>query len=97
MTDNSTARDDTGVQGWRPISSAPRDGTEVFVWGSLEACAHARPHIGCEDINRAFWHSEWESWCVSSAQCEGWVPEPTHWTPLPPPPEALNNKDEEHG
>lgn len=75
--------------GWEPIETAPKDGTEIFVWGSLEACAHARPHIGCEDIERVFWYSEYESWCVFSTQCEGWVPEPTHWQPLPPPPEMI--------
>lgn len=69
--------------GWMPIETAPRDGTEIFVWGSIEVSPHSRPHIGAEDIQRVFWFADASGWAVSSTQAEGWVPEPTHWQYLP--------------
>jgi hypothetical protein len=72
---------------WQPIETAPRDGKEVFIWGSAEISPHSRPHIGSEDVERAYWDSQLDTWVVSSAQVDGlYVPAPTHWQPLPEPP-----------
>lgn len=61
---------------WRPISSAPKDGTAVLVWD-------ATPHH--PDGGRAtvvHWNlREWSEWGPGSASYA------THWQPLPSPPE----------
>jgi hypothetical protein len=49
--------------GWRPIESAPKDGTRVLLWDGR------RQHVD-------WWNHGW--WNTSR---------PTHWQPLPPPPE----------
>ena len=70
---------------WQPIETAPKDGTEVLLWGSAESSPHARPHLGSEDVERAAWADD--CWIVTSAQVSDlYVPEPTHWMPLPDPP-----------
>lgn len=69
---------------WQPIETAPRDGTRVLaIWGK-----HGTQII--------YWYS-WEErpeYLVKAGAC--WKPEnqrcpinatPTHWMPLPPPPE----------
>lgn len=71
---------------WQPIATAPKDGTEVFAWGTLECSPFSRPHVGCNGIERALWDGE--GWLLSSAQADGgtWVCGVTHWQPLPAPP-----------
>ncbi len=60
---------------WQPISTAPKDGTEVLAFWS-NSCSmgivlhETRP-------NRQGRH-----WCDE----EGYVSDPTHWMPLPDPP-----------
>jgi hypothetical protein len=71
-----------GGDGWRPIETAPKDGTEVWLFGTSESSPFSRPHIGCEDREVAYWHAG--GW--KSAWCDGWVVEPSHWQPLPAPP-----------
>ena len=74
------------VMDWQPIETAPKDGTDILVWGSIEMSSRSRPHVGTEDIIRVCWSQGGESWVVTSVQADGWVPEPTHWMPLPAPP-----------
>ena len=75
-------------QGWRPIATAPLDGTLVVVFGQIKSAD-------------AFYHRDEGRACVSAchadaetspAWCVGWyfgAPgfhssfEPTHWMPLP--------------
>jgi hypothetical protein len=61
---------------WRPIGSAPKDGTEI-----LALCrAPARTGAYYEAVRY-----------LSDAPCwvtrEGWMRDPTHWMPLPPEPQ----------
>ena len=62
---------------WQPIKTAPKDGTPILVWDGY-------------NITSAKWEVDYDWWeiCVPS---DGYVDsnciEPTHWQPLPPPPE----------
>ena len=74
--------------GWRPIETAPRDGTLVLLWAES---------IG---LHVAYLHQEWSwtkfrvirtwqaLWCEKQSGDEDEGIKPTHWMPLPEPPEA---------
>lgn len=71
--------DSCDSNGWRPIETAPKDGTAVLLyadsWELTWGIQAGR-----------FYDGEWMCW-------GGAVPEndedgPTHWQPLPPPPTA---------
>ena len=64
---------------WQPISSAPKDGTQVLLWQKGEG-----QFIGEYTFNQWWTDAEWAN------DIEGhFLPRcsPTHWQPLPPPPE----------
>lgn len=67
---------------WRPIETAPKDGTRVDLWQQ----GHR--------VTDAFWDEGEEWWCIDSLYSDGEPcplavsPEPTHWRPLPAPPKA---------
>jgi hypothetical protein len=67
-------------QDWQPISTAPRDGTEVLVYARVlhpeKWGVHLEPMV-CA----ASYHPD-AGWCV----CE--IRDATHWRPLPTPPAA---------
>jgi hypothetical protein len=60
---------------WQPIETAPRDGTMIDVW--------AWPGERIPDVS---WREEWGQWLHDDGNgllsCV-----PTHWMPLPAPPE----------
>jgi hypothetical protein len=58
---------------WQPIETAPKDGTAVIVY-----CPAKGVHVGNRRSDRVGWYS------VRGA----YLCKPTHWMPLPPPPEA---------
>lgn len=71
---------------WRPMESAPKDGTEVLL-------AIPNPYKVRGDVEVAWWFSDWENWQI------GAEPDPTKdelfgigsnvpraWRPLPSPP-----------
>jgi hypothetical protein len=72
-------------RGWHPIETAPRDGTDILVWGRY-----------CMDPCTVRWkHEEWEgSWdgmrVIDQSGDFGTtyqtITAPTHWMPLPEPP-----------
>lgn len=61
------------TQGWQPIETAPKDGTEILVYA---------PGF-CQT---ALWESYTfsEGWVNDSSG--NWLNDPTHWMPLPEPP-----------
>ncbi len=75
---------------WQPIETAPKDGTEILVWGVtfLEPGAH-----------KAYWSDNryneptpQMAWCIANSQDRDYntadeVRSPTHWMPLPAPPQ----------
>lgn len=72
--------DATTAGGWRDMADAPRDGTFVLVWSPI-------PDGDPEDcIHIAYCDGNGKSWDDPD---RGWVkPDPTHWQPLPAPPEV---------
>jgi hypothetical protein len=72
-------------RGWRPIETAPKDGSAVLVYF---------PDIGVCEVLWSTQVFEDGFWSVSDNKFEdrplrGWSTEPTHWMPLPDPPAAL--------
>jgi hypothetical protein len=63
---------------WQPIETAPKDGTPLlFTW-------YGGPDQDVLPVTSGFWSRVAEYWYseISGARCK-----PTHWMPLPPPPE----------
>jgi hypothetical protein len=66
----------TGMLGcWQPISTAPKDGTEIDVWDSYSNSRNC-------DVSYDAKHNLWFSREGPSSDHE----DVTHWMPLPPPP-----------
>jgi hypothetical protein len=55
---------------WRPIETAPKDGTSVFTM------PHQRVTHYVDGVGWIFWHT-------SSEEYRALEPQPTHWQPLP--------------
>jgi hypothetical protein len=72
---------------WQPIETAPTDGTAVLLWpyGYSDIW---QGHADCEVVLGYFDNEGREEWFNPEAR--EWF-EPTHWMPLPAPPE-LNNE-----
>lgn len=68
---------DVLLASWQPISTAPRDGTEVL----LAVPAYGR---GPERVVSFGW---WEDGAWRDAGYENELYSPTHWTPVPAPPQ----------
>lgn len=84
-------------QVWRPIESAPRDGTAIWI------LVDGKAYIGlCEPANWLHSEDRWSAkFYVERASAErkarecydqtwgtNFKAEPTHWMPLPPPPDG---------
>lgn len=69
------------MSAWQPIDTAPRDGTELLLWGPCRRF----PDEGCyrADANVGWWSAG--SWITRTPRevCLA-----THWQPLPAPPEG---------
>jgi hypothetical protein len=66
---------------WRPIETAPRDGTEFLAY---------RPDAG---VFTASYDDEQECWFANYGFEDIVDDLPTHWMPLPPPPPALGEQE----
>lgn len=66
---------DDKMDEWKPIETAPKDGTAIWVAG-----------VGTMEPVRtqSHWHGEWQN--IYNGNSIGW--KPTHWQPLPVPPPA---------
>lgn len=64
-------------EGWRDISTAPKDGTEFLAWpclttdGEIVVKAHRYKHPSVE------------GWITDEIDCNDYDFRPTHWQPLP--------------
>ena len=68
------AEDVIDMMKWQPIETAPRDGTYIDIWS---------PRDG--RVTEVFWDTEGDDWV---SLCTVWSGNPTHWMPLPEPPEG---------
>lgn len=74
--------------GWRPIESAPRDGTVVLVYGCSEdewEEAHDEPRAPERVPFPAYVSIQKSIWWMAGGLLQQ-VKGATHWQPLPPPP-----------
>lgn len=75
------------MAGWRPIETAPKDGTRVLVYQEDEA-SDMTPQIAWWIT----WHGE-EGWHIcwdnEPLQNNSAFAPPTHWAPLPEPPASV--------
>jgi hypothetical protein len=62
---------------WRPIKTAPTDGTLIFLYEELQN----KPHV----FVGSWWQGpNWGYFEDNGPEPRGW--KPTHWMPLPAPP-----------
>lgn len=70
---------------WQSIETAPKDGTEILLHCINEDGANE----GC--VVSKFFQGEWVTFAALRLNCDDSDPGdslyPTHWMPLPPPPE----------
>lgn len=74
-----------GLEGWQPIETAPKDGTDILVMymhidTQIVHNAFWNEYEDCDDSETGWWsyeHSE-----VSRIKLDDWMT-PTHWMPLP--------------
>ena len=73
------------MSGWKPIETAPKDGTVILVgvWGF-------GPDIASASWNGKFWDMEiyGYEYCGYEYCGDPEFSDPTHWMPLPSPPEV---------
>jgi hypothetical protein len=68
---------------WQPIESAPKDGTEILGWdkeGKYASVSFKVTRYYCNWENK---YRDSKSWWKGNVTCT-----PTHWMPLPKPPET---------
>lgn len=66
---------------WQPIETAPKDGEKLLMVGTTRSTQGVVPHIGVG------WYSTFPEMWIFGGQT---VSAPTHWQPLPPPPDSTN-------
>lgn len=72
------------TNGWRPIETAPKDGTPVFVYGIWQGEISKNPQYW--DVFKAVY--SFDEWLVCDCDIYGAIVlGPTHWQPLPKPPQ----------
>jgi hypothetical protein len=78
-------------EGWQPIETAPKDGTAIWLWADgafLGFCEPADPPFTQKDrwfLKASFRRIDGRSDEIFGCYVHG--ASPTHWQPLPPPPE----------
>lgn len=71
---------------WRPIDSAPRDGTDILLY-----CPPVGKFAEENDIGR--WNQSLGQWQMPDHQCGGYGKcDPTHWMPRPAPPKPESRR-----
>lgn len=83
-----TARQSAPQEGWLPIASAPRDGTKILAYCQPRHVETGKP-MSFSYINVVWWRGERfkdSEWKWRHSLNDG-AAEPTHWMPLPLPPE----------
>lgn len=85
--------------GWRPIETAPRDGTYIDLWGEEESARFNRPstppmrrQASCRWERQG--PTPGEGWYGFALRSGARILRATHWMPLPTPPSASNDGEE---
>lgn len=69
---------------WKPIESAPKDGTHVLLFGRPSDQEGLR--FKSKARLTGYWDNIDEAWCATTSTWEGPFIDATKWQPLPPPP-----------
>ena len=72
----NTMKETESMTEWQPIDTAPKDGTTVLGWWADE----------CMIVD---WCVFVERWCSTHDSEDLFMPEPTHWMPLPEGPKEI--------
>lgn len=79
------------MSAWKPIDTAPRDGTACLLWSADFDPPVFVGSFGWTDLPKG--HEDyWEGWVFSEDLLSTYSdiePEPTHWMPFPAPPEGV--------
>lgn len=73
---------------WQPISTAPKDGTAILVFGRLSDHPDDMVRFPDNGIYTAYFDAIDRAFCASAATWTGPFINATHWQSLPTPPEA---------
>lgn len=74
---------------WQPIETAPKDGSRILVYGEETMLAVVwGPYYDFKPVQG----SEKMGWTIWDADVGGEAIHPTHWQPLPPPPNTGADK-----
>jgi hypothetical protein len=63
-------------EAWRPIESAPKDGTQFLTWNSFYGIRVGKAHLRAN-------HDDWLSYCDAFKGSSKGGSRATHWMPLP--------------
>lgn len=70
--------------GWRDIKDAPRDGTYVLV-ATADEFLYPTSNFRPKRVFSAYFQAQANDWVLEGQWAKD--DQPTHWMPLPPPPE----------
>jgi uncharacterized protein DUF551 len=91
--DHADSRGKAPAPAWQPIDSAPKDGRFVLLHvptglesGTVTVGAYWKEDQRAE--NGRFKKGHWDGWLGMDADIVSSWCEPTHWSPLPEPPEC---------
>lgn len=75
------------MSGWQPIETAPKDGSEILVYGGhYDSDLNSKPDEEESGVSHV-WASKSEAFSICGSCYYGaYILNPTHWMPLPPPP-----------
>lgn len=71
---------------WRPMDSAPMDGTKILV--HMLGNDDLGPIIVRWDENNGIWEVPWDGTDI----CKDWSDEPICWMPIQPPPTRIKDR-----
>ena len=72
---------------WQPIASAPRDGTEVDLWVSYQELGYGVRITDCRTFGSTNGQHGWRMRSDGHGTAPLEYGTPSHWMPLPPPPQ----------
>lgn len=74
-----------GTNGWQPIETAPKDGTHILVYGDYYG--GSRRYVAFWEVAADIYGDQWSCGAPDEQGFYDYA-EPTHWQPLPPPPQG---------